>query len=79
MYFVACNNDRLSDQEANHALSTDENADWEAVQLSTHLEFMALIERSRVRQQAEGGISSAEMRCRLGLTQATSLFHENPS
>jgi len=39
---------------------------------------IALIEHSRARQQAEGGISSEEMRRRLGLTQATSLSHGNP-
>ena len=49
------------------ALVPIENADLETVTLSTHPEFLALIERSRVRQQAEGGISSAEMRRRLGL------------
>jgi len=46
---------------------TIENVDWETVSLSTHPQFLALIERSRLRQRAEGGISSAEMRRRLGL------------
>lgn len=49
------------------ALVPIENADWETVKLSTHPEFLALIERSRARQKAEGGVSSAEMRRRLGL------------
>lgn len=49
------------------ALVPIENADWETVKLSTHPEFLALIERSRARQKAEGGISSTEMRRRLGL------------
>jgi prevent-host-death family protein len=49
------------------ALVPIENADLETVTLSTHPQFLALIERSRVRQKAEGGISSAEMRRRLGL------------
>jgi len=44
-----------------------ENADVETVTLSTHPGFLALIERSRIRQNAEGGISSDEMRRRLGL------------
>jgi len=44
-----------------------ENADLETVTLSTHPQFLALIERSRSRQKAEGGISSAEMRRRLGV------------
>jgi hypothetical protein len=42
-----------------------ENADPETTTLSTHPRFIALIERSRARQRAEGGISSAEMRRRL--------------
>ena len=49
------------------ALVSIENADLEAVALSIHPQFLALIERSRARQKAEGGISSAEMRRRLGL------------
>lgn len=49
------------------ALVSIENADLETVTLSTHPQFLALIERSRARQKAEGGISSQEMRRRLGL------------
>lgn len=49
------------------ALVPIENADWETVELSTHPQFLALIERSRARQKAEGGISDTEMRHRLGL------------
>jgi antitoxin (DNA-binding transcriptional repressor) of toxin-antitoxin stability system len=49
------------------ALVPIENADLETVTLSTHPGFLALIERSRSRQQVEGGISSTEMRRRLGL------------
>jgi len=51
------------------ALVAIENADLETVSLSTHPDFLALIERSRARQQAEGGISSEEMRRRLGLSR----------
>ena len=43
------------------------NADLETVTLSTHPQFLALIERSRVRQKAEGGVSAGEMRRRLSL------------
>ena len=50
------------------ALVAIENADMETVSLSTDPEFLALIERSRARQQTEGGISSDEMRRRLGIT-----------
>ena len=52
------------------ALVSLENADWETVRLSSHPEFLALIERSRTRQQREGGISSSELRRRLGIRQA---------
>ncbi|MCL0074055.1 DUF433 domain-containing protein [Dehalococcoidia bacterium] len=51
------------------ALVAIENADMETVSLSANPGFLSLIERSRVRQQAEGGISSEEMRRRLGLSQ----------
>lgn len=49
------------------ALVAIENADLETATLSSHAAFLALIERSRVRHKAEGGISSEEMRRRLGL------------
>ncbi len=52
--------------------------DIESEKLSMDPKFIALIEHSRARQQSEGGISSAEMRCRLGLTQATSPSYGNP-
>ncbi len=47
------------------ALIPMENVDLETVSLSTNPEFMELIERSRARQRAEGGLSSDEMRRRL--------------
>ena len=46
------------------ALVPIENADLETVSLSTNREFLDLIERSRARSGAEGGISSEEMRRR---------------
>jgi len=46
------------------ALVAIENADMETVALSTNREFLDLIERSRARARAEGGISSEEMRRR---------------
>ena len=49
------------------ALVSIENADLETTTLSTHPQFLALIERSRVRHEVEGGISAEEMRRRLGL------------
>lgn len=51
------------------ALVAIENADLETATLSTDPQFLALIERSRARQKAEGGISSQEMRRRLGLKE----------
>ena len=48
------------------ALVRIENADLETVTLSTHPDFLALIERSRTRQEVEGGIPSADLRRRLG-------------
>lgn len=48
-------------------LIEDEETDLEAVTLSTHPQFLELIEQSRRRHKAEGGISSDEMRRRLGL------------
>ena len=48
-------------------LIEDEEADLEMVTLSTHPQFLELIERSRQRHKTEGGISSEEMRRRLGL------------
>ena len=49
------------------ALVSINNADLETVTLSTHPQFLALIERSRERQKKEGGISDEEIRRRLGL------------
>jgi PHD/YefM family antitoxin component YafN of YafNO toxin-antitoxin module len=39
--------------------------DLESLSLGTNPDFLALIERSRARAAAEGGISSAEMRRRV--------------
>ena len=47
------------------ALVSIENADLETATLSTNPQFLALIERSRARHKAEGGVSSVEMRRRL--------------
>ena len=47
------------------ALVSVENADLETVTLSNSPQFLALIERSRIRHRTEGGISSEEMRHRL--------------
>ena len=49
------------------ALAAIENADLETVSLGTHAAFLALIERSRARHRAEGGLSGDEMRRRLGI------------
>lgn len=47
------------------ALVSVKGVDWETVQVSMHPKFLAIIERSRRRHKAEGGISSEEMRRRL--------------
>jgi antitoxin (DNA-binding transcriptional repressor) of toxin-antitoxin stability system len=47
------------------ALVSLRNADRETVSLSMNAQFLALIERSRSRQKARGGISPGEMRRRL--------------
>ena len=44
------------------------NADAETISLSTNPKFLAIIERSRLRHEREGGISPDEMRRRLGLS-----------
>jgi prevent-host-death family protein len=51
------------------ALVALRNADIETVSLSTSKEFLAIIERSRSRLKREGGISSSEIRRRLGLSK----------
>ncbi len=51
------------------ALVAIDNADLEPVTLSTHPQFLALIERSRARHKSEGGVSSREVRRRLGLNK----------
>ena len=49
------------------ALVSIHDVDLETIKLSTDPRFLSLIEQSRTRQQQEGGLSSAEMRRRLGL------------
>jgi prevent-host-death family protein len=52
------------------ALVTLENVDLETISLSTNPKFMGLIERSRAQRRSEGGVSSTEMRHRLGLNRS---------
>ena len=49
------------------ALVSLADVDQETIALSLNPQFIALIERSRARARAEGEISSAEMRRRLGI------------
>jgi len=49
------------------ALVFIDNADWETIRLSTDPQFLAIIEKSTARLEAEGGLSSQEMRHELGL------------
>ncbi len=48
-------------------MATLPDPDVETVSLSQNPQFLAIMERSRVRYAQEGGISSAEMRQRFGL------------
>jgi hypothetical protein len=48
-------------------MATLPDPDVEAVSLSQSPQFLAIMERSRIRYAKEGGISSAEMRRRLGM------------
>ena len=57
------------------ALIIIKHADLEDIALSTNPKFIAMIERSRARQKAEGSISSEEMRKRLGIHTAKSRNH----
>jgi prevent-host-death family protein len=52
------------------ALVTLENVDMETIALSTNPKFIELIEQSRARRRSEGGVSSIEMRRRLGLSRS---------
>jgi antitoxin (DNA-binding transcriptional repressor) of toxin-antitoxin stability system len=52
------------------ALVTLENVDMETISLSTNPRFIELIERSRTKRRSEGGVSSVEMRQRLGLSRS---------
>jgi prevent-host-death family protein len=49
------------------ALVAINDADIETVSLGMNPQFLAIIERSRARQNAEGGLSGEEVRRRLGL------------
>jgi antitoxin (DNA-binding transcriptional repressor) of toxin-antitoxin stability system len=51
------------------ALVAVDNTDLETISLGGNPEFLAIIERSRSRQQAEGGISSDAMRGRVALNE----------
>jgi antitoxin (DNA-binding transcriptional repressor) of toxin-antitoxin stability system len=53
------------------ALVSISNADIETVTLSSNPKFIALIERSREKKKAEGGISAEEMRRRLEKPKST--------
>jgi antitoxin (DNA-binding transcriptional repressor) of toxin-antitoxin stability system len=51
------------------ALLAVPNADLETVAMSTNPDFLAIIERSRQRHAAEGGITIEEMRRKLGVAK----------
>jgi pyridoxine 5'-phosphate synthase PdxJ len=60
----------MSEGQPIAALVTLENVDMETISLSMNPKFMTLVERSRAQRRSEGGISSSEMRRRLGLSEA---------
>jgi antitoxin (DNA-binding transcriptional repressor) of toxin-antitoxin stability system len=49
------------------ALTSLENVDWETIRLSTNPKFIALIERVRAEQSAQGGFTSEEVRQMFGI------------
>ena len=51
------------------ALVSLENVDMETISLSSNPKFIELIEISRSRRRSEGGISSTDMRRKLGLSE----------
>lgn len=55
----------LQDGRPIAALVAIDNADLETVSLSNNPKFLAIVERSRARHEAEGGISAEEMRRRV--------------
>lgn len=57
------------DGEPVAALVSMAQADLETAALRTSPEFYRILEQSRVRHEAEGGVSTEEMRRRLGLEQ----------
>jgi prevent-host-death family protein len=50
------------------ALVSIADTDWETLRLSTHPDFLALLEESRESLRTEGGLSMEEMRRRLDPT-----------
>ena len=58
----------MSDGKPLMALLDMKDTDSEIFSLSTNPEFMEIIRQSREQQEKEGGISSEEMRRRLGLS-----------
>jgi PHD/YefM family antitoxin component YafN of YafNO toxin-antitoxin module len=52
-------------------LSSAEGMDAESIALANNPKFVAIIQRSRARQKAEGGISAEEVRRRLGISRST--------
>ena len=47
----------------------DGNTDWESMSLSTNPEFMAIVRKSRDGLKKHGGISSDQLRQRLGIVK----------
>ena len=54
------------------ALIPLDDADWETVALGTNAKFLRIIEEARRNLRKEGGVSSAQIRRRLGLAPPVS-------
>lgn len=52
------------------ALVNIEDSDWESISIANNPKFLKIIDASRERQRREGGITSDELRKRLGLPPA---------
>jgi antitoxin (DNA-binding transcriptional repressor) of toxin-antitoxin stability system len=53
------------------ALTPIRKGDWESLAVATHPKFLAIVERSRASHKPGTGISTAQMRRRLGLKRRT--------
>jgi antitoxin (DNA-binding transcriptional repressor) of toxin-antitoxin stability system len=48
-------------------IAVPKGADWESLAIGSHPKFLAMMQRSRIAHRKLGGLSSVEMRRRLGI------------